>query len=441
MVEKMSGRIPQAPSEPMPELAQFLAQFRPHFSQQRSFDTFCRYLTGLLSDHPNKNSDTIASIIPGTNEQQLNHLTTAMVWDQDDLNTQRVESMFALETEGDGCLIFDDTGFGKQGQNSVGVARQYSGTVGKVANCQVTVNCHYAERNFAFPVATRLYLPQHWCDDTERMKRGGVPPDIKFKTKVEIALDLLDYANDCAVRHSCVTADADYGDNPIFLNGLEERGERYVVAVRANFTVSTTRAGEGIRAEEAIDELPLSKWSSIRWREGSKRWLRAKFVALRCWRVDGDGSRHLGWLIGQRGGRGQSAERKYFWSNFSANTVLEVLVEYAHRRHWVEQYHEEAKGELGWDQYQGRSWGGFHRHAVSVMLSYSFLVWLEWRMRENKPVRGRRRAAFSPSARSKETVTSGSASAGSRMVKGRSNSRVGDHRSHQSVSPDVKLTK
>lgn len=441
MVMKMSSRIPQSPSEPMPELAEFLAQFRPHFRQQRSFDTFCSYLTGLLTDHPNKNCDTIASIIPGTNEQQLNHLTTSMVWDEDDLNSQRVKAMGAIDTEGDGCLIFDDTGFAKQGRNSAGVARQYSGTIGKVGNCQVTVNCHLAERNFAFPVATRLYLPQRWFDDPQRLKKAGVPEDTPFKTKAEIALDLLDYANLVGVKHKCVTADADYGDNPVFCNGLEERGERYCAAVRANFSVSTSRTGVVRRAEAVLGELPRSKWRTIRWREGSKGWLRAKFVAVRCWRRDGDRTHHIGWLIGQRAGREQSEDRKYFWSNFGANTKLEVMVEYAHRRHWVEQYHEEAKGELGWDHYQGRSWGGFHRHAVSVMLSYSFLVWLEWRMREKKAVRGRQRRAFSPSARSKAKIAAGSASAGGRMVEGRSNSRVGSHRSHQSVSPNARVTK
>lgn len=441
MVVNMSNRIPQAPSEPMPELADFLAQFRIQFRQERSFETFRCYLTGLLTDHPNKNCDTIASIIPGTNEQQLNHLTSTMVWDHDDLNSQRIEACLAMQTEGDGCLIFDDTGFAKQGRNSVGVARQYSGTLGKVGNCQVTVNCHYAERSLAFPLATRLYLPEQWCNDTQRMLKAGVPQDTIFKTKAEIALDLLDYANSQRVKHSCVTADADYGDNPIFLNGLEERAERYSVAVRANFSVSITRRGKVKRADLVLEELPRSKWRTISWREGSMGWLRAKFVALRGFRIDGDGTRHIGWLIGQRPGRADSSERKYFWSNFPASTELGVLVEYAHRRHWVEQYHEEAKGELGWDQYQGRSWGGFHRHAVSVMLSYSFLVWLEWRMREKERVRGRKRRAFSPSARSKETDTAGCASAGSRMVKGRSNSRVDDHRSHQSVSPDVKLTK
>ena len=93
--------------------------------------------------------------------------------------------------------------------------------------------------------------------------------------------------------------------------------------------------------------------------------------------MDGDGTRHVGWLIGQRPGRDQHGDWKYFWSDFPAHTPLAVLVEYAHRRHWVEQYHEEAKTELGWDQYQGRRWDGFHRHAITVMLSYSFLVWLE----------------------------------------------------------------
>ena len=117
---------------------------------------------------------------------------------------------------------------------------------------------------------------------------------------------------------------------------------------------------------------------------------------LRGWRVDGDGSRHVGWLLGQCPGRGQHGDWKYCWSNFPATMPLTRMVEYAHRRHGVEQYHEEAKTELGWDQYQGRRWDGFHRHAVTIMLSYSFLVWLEVRERQQRTVRGRPRSAFSP---------------------------------------------
>lgn len=391
-------RLPQAPSDPLPELAEFLSQFRVHFSQKGSADALERYVTGLLTEHPNKNCDTIASVVPRTNQQKLNNLLTDMVWDDKDLNHQRIHAMLELPTEGDAALIFDDTGFGKQGSHSVGVARQYSGTLGKVANCQVSVNCHYAERTIAWPVLTRLYLPKLWADDPERRNRAHVPEGVQFQTKAEIALDLLDEANKCGVAHSVVVADADYGDNPLFLNGLEQRDERYCVAIRANFSVALSRkADEPVRrADEVLSDIPAWQWQTISWKEGSQGRLRAKFVAVRCWRVDGTGSRKIGWLIGQRPGRNQSGERKYFWSNFQAQTRLEKMVEYAHRRHWVEQYHEEAKGELGWDQFQGRRWDGFHRNAVTVMLSYSFLVWLEWQERKQERLRGRPREDFSP---------------------------------------------
>ena len=190
------------------------------------------------------------------------------------------------------------------------------------------------------------------------------------------------------------------GDNPSFLNGLEQRNEHYVVAVRANFSVARGRSASLSmqRADEVLTSIPRHQWKTVRWAEGSQGWLRAKFVAVRCWRVDGDGTRHLGWLIGQRPARGQSGDWKYFWSNFPRWARLDRLVEYAHRRHWVEQYHEEAKDMLGWDQYQGRRWGGFHRHAALIMLAYGFLVWLEWKVRIQDTPRGRRRGVFSPSA-------------------------------------------
>jgi SRSO17 transposase len=395
---KKPERLPQAPRAPLPELAEFLAPLRVQFTQGPSAETLRQYLTGLLSEHPNKNCDTLAEIVPETNEQQFHHLLTDMVWDESALNRQRIARMQTIPSEGDGVLILDDTGFEKQGRHSVGVARQYTGTAGKLTNCQVTVNCHYAERTLAWPVATRLYLPQAWAEDAPRRQRAHVPEDVPFQTKAELALALVDEAKACGVRHACVTCDADYGDNPQFLNGLEERREGYVVAVRANFSVTLGRGQTSpvLRAAEALAAAPLQGWQTIAWSEGAKGWWRAKCLALRCWRVDGDGTRHRGWLLGQRPGRSQSGDWKYFWSDFPADTALAVLVEYAHRRHWVEQYHEEAKTELGWDQYQGRRWDGFHRHAITVMLSYSFLVWLEWRERAQRPGSGRSRAAFSP---------------------------------------------
>ena len=393
-------RVRQVPNEPIAELEEFLEPFRVKFRRRESQVAVERYLTGLLSEQPNKNCDTLAELVPGTSEQQLQGLLTNMVWDELALNQQRVEVMGALRSAGDGVLIFDDTGFGKQGKHSVGVARQYSGTLGKVANCQVTVNCHYAERTLAWPVASRLYLPQSWCDDPERLAAAQVPPDVTFQTKAEIALDLLDQARAWQVRHACVVTDADYGDNPAFLNGLETRRAQYVVAVRANFSIVTARqaAAPLLRVDECLQALPRWQWRTIRWRHGSAGWLRAKFVAIRCWRVDGEGQRQIGWLIGQRPTRGDG-DWKYFWSNYGPATALSTMVEYTHRRYWVEQFHEEAKTLLGWDQYQGRLWHGFHRNTTLVMLSYSFLVWLEWRQRQAQPQRGRPRQAFSPSAR------------------------------------------
>jgi SRSO17 transposase len=393
-------RLPQAPSTPMPELAEFLAQFQVHFGRRESQQASERYLTGLLTEHPNKNCDTIASVVPGTTEQRLQGLLTTMVWDENDLNRQRVQVMQALPTEGDSVLIFDDTGFAKQGQASVGVARQYSGTIGKVANCQITVNCDYAERTLAWPVATRLYLPKEWANDPVRRQQAHIPEVIPFQTKAEIALDLLDHARAWGVRHRCVVSDADYGDNPRFLDGLEERHEPYVAAVRVDFRVALSRSEStpAQRADTVLAAQARRRWHTLRWKEGSHGWLKARFVAVRCWRVDGQGRRRIGWLIGQRPTRGETGDSKQFWSDFPAHMELERMVEYTHRRHWVEQYHEEAKGELGWDQYQGRLWHGFHRNAVLVMLSYSFLVWMEWRERQRQRPRGRPRRVFSPVA-------------------------------------------
>jgi SRSO17 transposase len=395
-------RVAHAPEAPLPELYEFLGLFQFKFRRRESREATERYVTGLLTEHPNKNCDTLAAVVPGTSEQQLQGLLTEMVWDEVDMTRQRVAVLKTLHTEGDGVLVIDDTGFAKQGKASVGVARQYSGTLGKVGNCQVTVNCHYAERTVAWPVNTRLYLPESWANDPTRRATAQVPAEVTFQTKAEIALGLLDQARSWAVKHACVVADADYGDNPAFLNGLEARRERMVVGIRANFTVATARRTSvaGQRADELLAQVPRWQWQTIRWREGSTGWLRAKFTAIRCWRIDGEGRRQVGWLIGQRPARGQTGDVKYFWSNFAVETPLAVMVEYAHRRMWVEQFHEEAKELLGWDQYQGRLWPGFHRNAALVMLSSSFLVWWEWQERMRQVRRGRPRGDFSPSARS-----------------------------------------
>ena len=175
---------------------------------------------------------------------------------------------------------------------------------------------------------------------------------------------------------------------------MEKRRERYVVAVRCDCAVAWSRRGGGSQqAKAVIGSPPPRSWRTVVWRAGTQGWLRGRFVAVRAGRVTASGRRHLGWLIGEQTADGQL---KYYWSNFGPKMTLDRWVEYAHRRHWVEQYHQEAKGLLGWDQYQGRLWPGFHRHAVTVMLAYSFLVWQEWQQRQQRRRPGRRRRSRSP---------------------------------------------
>jgi SRSO17 transposase len=161
-----------ASPSPLPELDEFLSTFNLKFRRSEGEAALERYLTGLLTELPNKNCDTMATAVPGTSEQRLQEFLTNMPWDEDDLNRQRVEKLMAEATVGNGWLIFDDTGFAKQGQASVGVTRQYSGTLGKVGNCQVAVTCCYADARASWPVAVRLYLPKEWTDDPERLKQS-----------------------------------------------------------------------------------------------------------------------------------------------------------------------------------------------------------------------------------------------------------------------------
>src|SRR6266571_3337706 len=228
-----------------------------------------------------------------------------MHWDEDDLNRQRVEKMIAEATVGQGVLIFDDTGFAKQGKASVGVARQDAGTLGQVGNCQVGVTCCSSEPPASWPVAVRLSLPQEWTDAPARLRRARVPPEVTFQTKPESALALLDQARAWGVPHRCVVAEADYGDTPNFLAGLETRNARYVVAVRSDLQVRPKgRDGPHTqRVDQVLSAVPRRQWRTIRWRHGSKGWLRKKFVAVRGWRITAEGEAHIGWLLGERAAR------------------------------------------------------------------------------------------------------------------------------------------
>jgi SRSO17 transposase len=326
----MERRIPMhvraSPAE-LPELQEFLSAFQVRFRRPEGREALERSTTGLLTELPNNNGDTIAQAVPGTSAQRLQEFLTNRPWDEEDLNRQRIQKLIAEATRSAGVLVIDDTGFAKQGAASVGVERQYSGTLGKVGNGQIAVTCGYTDRQATWPVAVRLSLPKTWAHNPERRRQARVPEEVPWQTKPEIALALLDHARAWGVPHRCVVADADYGDHPNFLQGLEARQEPSVGAVRPDFQVSVgqARTSPVWRAEALLQTVPRWQWRTIRWRRGTRGWLRKKFVAVRGWRVTSDGHRHRGWLVGERAPRGQPEERKYHWSNLPAETTLAEL--------------------------------------------------------------------------------------------------------------------
>src|SRR6266436_8994682 len=188
------NRVPKASPAALPELAAFLDPFAPLFWRHTSRDSMERYLTGLLSALPHKTADTLAAAVAGTSTERLQHLLTDAAWDVQALDEARVKQLLAIHPLTAGILVLDDTGLPKKGTESVGVAAQYSGTLGKIGNCQVVVSAEYladdpaSSSPFHFPVNAQLFLPESWTQDAERRKQAQVPEEIIQQTKPEIAL-------------------------------------------------------------------------------------------------------------------------------------------------------------------------------------------------------------------------------------------------------------
>jgi len=308
--------VPKASPESLPELATYLAPFAPLFRRSTSRESVERYLTGLLTDLERKNCDTIAAAVAGTSTERLQHLLTDAAWDPQALDQQRVAALVA-QSPPHGLLLLDDTGLPKQGRSSVGVARQYSGTLGKVANCQVVVSAHYvadeptSRAPVHWPLTARLYLPAAWAAESARRAKVRLPPDIPFQTKPALALALVEQARTWGVSFATVVTDAGYGDNPTFLQGLDDRQVAYVVGVSCTFGVrlpDEVRAatlglpprpqGRGqpqkprpaplYAATAVLETLSEDRWQSITWREHADVVLRKQFVAVRVhWATGG----------------------------------------------------------------------------------------------------------------------------------------------------------
>lgn len=420
--------VPKASPEPLPELTAFLEPFAPLFRRHTSRDSMERYVTGLLTDLPHKTCDTIADVVAGTSVERLQHLLTDAAWDPLALDEVRVKRLLALHPVSDGLLILDDTGLPKKGSASVGVFPQYSGTLGKIGNCQVVVSAEVladdpvSSTPFHWPVSAQLFLPEAWTQDAERSQQAQVPEEIGHQSKPEIALSLLDRARQWGVPIGMVVVDAGYGDNPNFVRGLDERQVPYVCAVESTFGCRLPeevqaaaqqppayqgrgqprkpRPAQLYPAKELIEALPASAWRTIAWREGTKGTMQVQAVAIRVHWATGStlhSTSHSrvqtgpeGWLVAERPvpeaapdeqetqadeKAGKKPEQtKYRFSILPAETSLERLVRLSHARWVIEQFYEDAKQECGFDHFQGRSWQGLHRHLALSMLTYSFLM-------------------------------------------------------------------
>jgi SRSO17 transposase len=461
--------VPKASPETLPELATYLEPFALLFRRSTSRASVERYLTGLLTDLPRKNCDTIAAAVAGTATERLQHLLTDATWDPQALDQQRVQALVA-QSPPHGLLMLDDTGLPKQGRGSVGVARQYSGTLGKVANCQVVVTAHYVADEptspapIHWPLTTQLYLPEAWAADQARRAKVHVPTAVAFRTKPELALALIDQARAWGVPFAWVAADAGYGDNPTFLQGIEARQLTYIVGVSSSFGVrlpdevhtaalipSPRPRGRGqpkkprpaslYQAKAVLEALPADHWQTITWREYADTVLRKHFVAVRVhWATGGAqfSTSHPrvstgpdGWLLGERPVPGDHGDVKWYYSNLPADTPLHRLVELAHSRWPIEQFYEDAKGECGLDDYQGRRWDGLHRHLALVMLAYSFVARQRWMPTD--PV------GFSPLRRA--PVVPGGPSPGAPVAVPGCGVMAYRHQSNCSLSPYANLTK
>jgi SRSO17 transposase len=331
----------------------------------------------------------VADAVAGLSDSAVYRLMGETEWDEAAVNGQRIETMEAHGTIGDGMLVIDETGIPRKGNKCVGVAPQYCGEVGKVTNCQVVVTTHYVDPYRAWPALGRLYLPKDWCEDPQRREEAQVPEHVVFQTKPEIALVLIDQARAAGIPFDTVGGDSLYGDNPDFVDGLEERGLEYVVGVACDFgmrqrataceavevtTAEGVQLGSQCRADGIVAQQPGEAWQTITWRLGSEGPLSKQFVAVRGWRSYGDGVRTEGWLMGERPLPGRSGDHKYYWSSLPADTPLARLVELAHRRPGIERGYQDGKGETGFRDYAARLWHSFHRYLVIQFLVLSWLV-------------------------------------------------------------------
>jgi SRSO17 transposase len=385
-------------------LEQFLGDLLEPLGRSERRQGSAVYVRGLLLDGERKSIEPMAARLPEGNVQALQQLIGQSPWPWAPV-WERLARRMTAELAPDPVWVLDDTGFPKQGRHSVGVERQYSGTLGKTANCQVAVSLHQVGPEESTILGWRLYLPESWIQDAERRAEAGIPEAVGFRTKWQLALELIDQALAWGLRGRVVLADTAYGEVTEFREGLEARGRPYVVGVPSPLGVWTQppRVHQlkargrgrppsvyhyGEQRPPSVREVAEKArgWKQVRWREGTKGWLESRFYACRVQPShgfnEGRPPHKEVWLLVEWP-RAEKEPTKYFLCDLPVPYPLRRLVRIAKGRWKIEQDYQQLKEELGLDHYEGRSWTGWHHHVTLVMLAHAFLTLEKLRGKKN----------------------------------------------------------
>ena len=331
------------------------------------------YLKGLLSPVERKNGWQLAEQAGDATPYGVQHLLSTYIWDadlvRDDLRDYVVEHLAAA----DGVLVVDETGFLKKGTKSVGVQRQYSGTAGRIENCQIGVFLTYATRDGRVLLDRELYLPQVWAEDGERRGEAGVPEGVAFRTKPQLARGMVERAVEGGVPFGWVAGDTVYGSDRKLRRWLEQREIPHVLAIKSNekLWAWTEEGPRQVRADRLASQVDESGWVRLSAGNGAKgpRVYDWTWVEIRPLREPGKGY----WLLVRRS-IAQPEELAWYVCFGPAETSLAELVRVAGIRWTIEECFEEAKGQVGLDQYEVRKWEGWYRHITLAMLAHAYLA-------------------------------------------------------------------
>jgi SRSO17 transposase len=334
------------------------------------------YLEGLLGETPRKNGWQLAEQIGDARPWRTQRVLSHVQWDQDAARDICRDYVIAHIGHPDGVLVADETGFLKKGTHSAGVAPQYSGTAGRVENCQIGVFLAYASSKGHALIDRALYLPEAWCTDDARRAEATIPDDVVFATKPALAIEMIARALDAGVSCAWVLGDEVYGSDPKLRTLLEQREQPYVLTVRGNERVWTAQAKKTgwYTAAELAEACPARAWQRLSAGAGTKGERFYDWTRIRLARRPGAPQTHLlRWLLIRR--NGEAAKDLAYYAVFGpANTSLATLARVAGQRWTVEECFEVAKQEVGLADYEVRSWHGWYRHITLAMLALAFLV-------------------------------------------------------------------